>query len=90
VLRHEIQDDPALRFFRDTVVATRGDPWRVVDGLVLCGAQVFVLASSSLVPTIMELAHSMGHEGIQKTLQRLQQHFIMDDDRRLVEEFVRS
>jgi hypothetical protein len=90
VLRHEIQDDPALCFFCDTVVATRGDPWHVVDGLVLRGTQVFVLASSSLVPTIMELAHFVGHEGFQKTLQRLQQHFIVDHDHRLVEEFVRS
>jgi hypothetical protein len=62
----------------------------VVDGLVLCGAQVFVPASSSLVPMIVELAHSVGHEGIQKTLQRLRQHFIVDHDRHLVEEFVRS
>jgi hypothetical protein len=72
------------------VVDTRGDPWCVVDGLVLCGAQVFVPASSSLVPTIVELAHSVGHEGIQKTLQRLWQHFIVDHDRHLVEDFVRS
>jgi hypothetical protein len=88
VLRRELQYDPALRSFRDTVVATRGDPWRVVDGLVLRGDQVFVSASSSLVSTVVELAHSVGHEGIQKTLQRLRQHFVVDHDRRLVEEFV--
>jgi hypothetical protein len=90
VLRCKLQDNPARRSFRDTVVATHGNPWRVVDGFVLCRAQVFVPASSSLVPTVVELAHSVGHEGIQKTLQRLRQHFVVNHDRRLVEEFVRS
>ena len=88
VLRQELQDDPNLRAFRDTVVADRGDPWRLVDGLVLRGTQVFVPATSSLVPTVIELSHSVGHEGIQKTLQRLRQHFLVDHDRRLVEDFV--
>jgi hypothetical protein len=43
-----------------------------------------------LVPTVIELAHSVGHEGIQKTLQRLRHHFLVDHDRRLVEDFVRA
>lgn len=88
-LRRELQDDPTLRAFRDSVVAERGAPWRVEDGLVLRGAQVFVPTSSSLAPTVIELAHSVGHEGIQKTLRRLRQHFVLDHDRRAVEEFVR-
>ena len=88
MLRQELQDDPNLQAFRDTVVADRGDPWRLVDGLVLRGTQVFVPATSPLVPTVLELSHSVGHEGIQKTLQRLRQHFLVDHDRRLVEDFV--
>jgi transposase InsO family protein len=90
VLRRELQDDPELRAFRDTVVADRGEPWRVVDGLVLKGAQVFVHATSQMVAPVIELAHTAGHEGIQKTLQRLRQHFHIDHDRRLVEDFVRA
>jgi len=57
---------------------------------VLRGTQVFVPATSPLVPTVIELSHSIGHEGIQKTLQRLRQHFLVDHDRRLVEDFVRA
>jgi hypothetical protein len=41
-LRRELQEDPALRAYRDGVVAARGDPWRVVDGLVLHGNRVVV------------------------------------------------
>jgi hypothetical protein len=63
-LRHEFQEDSDLRAFRDTVVQDRGTPWRVVDGLVLRGAQVFVPTSFSLVTVVLELAHAGGHGGI--------------------------
>lgn len=56
--------DDALRAFRDTVVTDRGAPWRVVDGLVMRGARVFVLASSPSLPAVLQLVHSAGHEGI--------------------------
>lgn len=72
------------------MVADRSEPRRVVVGLILRGAQVFVQATSTLLPAMLQLAHSTGHEGIQKTLQRLRQDFVIDHDRRLVQEFVRS
>ena len=36
------------------------------------------------------MAHGAGHEGTQKTLQRLRQEFVIDHDRRLVRDFVSS
>jgi hypothetical protein len=36
-LWQELQEDPTLRAFHDSVVADRGAPWLVVDGLVLRG-----------------------------------------------------
>lgn len=39
---------------------------------------------------MLHLAHTAGHEGTQKTLQRLRANFLVDHDRRLVNEFVRS
>jgi hypothetical protein len=90
ILRCELHDDPELWAFRDTVVADRGEPWHVVDGLVLWGTQVFVPVASQLVSSVIKLAHSVGHEGIQKTLQCLRQHFLVDHDRHLVEDFVRA
>jgi hypothetical protein len=89
-LRREMAENSEFRAFRDSVVTDRGEPWHVVDGLVMRGARVFVPAGSAVLPVVLELAHSTGHEGTQKTLQRLRQEFVVEHDRRLVREFVRS
>lgn len=47
-------------------------------------------ASSALLPDVLQLTHAAGHEGVQKTLQRLRQDFVIDHDRRLVRDFVRA
>ena len=71
-------------------MAKRGEPWRLVDGLIMRGARVFVPATSSVLPAVLQLAHGAGHEGTQKTLQQLRQEFVIDHDRRLVRDFVSS
>jgi hypothetical protein len=45
-------------------------------------------ASSKLWPAILEQAHGMGHEGIQKTLQRLRTSFFIPHDTKLVREYI--
>lgn len=72
-----------------SIVADRGEPWRVVDGLILHGNRLFVSASSAVLHEVLHLAHA-GHEGIQRTLQRLRTDFFVDQDRGLVRDFVRS
>jgi len=86
-LRHELATAPHLREFRDTVVVERGAPWRVANGLVMHGARVYIPASSTMLNAAVQLTHA-GHEGVQKTLQRLRQDFFIDHDRRIVHEFV--
>jgi hypothetical protein len=83
-------NDMAMRAFRDSVMQDRGASWCVVDGLVLRGTRVYVPASSALLSDVLQLVHAAGHEGIQKTLQRLCQDFVIDHDRRLVCDFVRA
>jgi hypothetical protein len=39
---------------------------------------------------VLQLAHTAGHEGTQKTLQRLRRDFVVDHDRCIVREFMRS
>jgi hypothetical protein len=39
---------------------------------------------------VLQLAHTAAHEGTQKTLQRLRRDFVVDHDRRIVREFMRS
>jgi hypothetical protein len=47
-----------------------GDPWHTQEGLIMHGNRVLVPASSTLIPAILEVAHSAGHCGVQKTLHR--------------------
>jgi hypothetical protein len=51
---------------------------------------VFVPGSSPILDDILQLAHTEGHEGIQKTLLRLRTEFFVEHDRRIVGDFVRS
>lgn len=54
------------------------------------GSKVFVSGSSMSLPTVLQLAHTAGQEGIQKTLQRLRRDFLVDKDRVVACDFVRS
>jgi hypothetical protein len=67
-----------------------GDPWHTQEGLIMHGSRVFVPASSTLIPAILEAAHSAGHGGVQKTLHRLRSDFFMHKDKALVKDWVRS
>jgi len=62
----------------------------MVDQLLLKNGKVFVPASYDVVPSLLEFAHGLGHEGIQKTLHRLRSDFHIPGDRRLVREYVRN
>jgi hypothetical protein len=65
-LRDELQEDEHLRQVRDTIVAERGDAWRVEDGLILRGSKVFVPAASRALPVVLQLAHTAVHEGYKR------------------------
>jgi hypothetical protein len=54
---------------------TTGEGWTEADGFVLHQGRFFVPASSTFWPQILEHAHSTGHEGVQKTLARVQASF---------------
>jgi hypothetical protein len=52
-LSAELAGDAALRQLRDTVVADRGAPWFVVDGLILYGPRVYIPAMSRVLPAVL-------------------------------------
>jgi hypothetical protein len=89
-LRRELQEDEQLCALRDSIVEERSHPWQVVDGLILHGRRIYLPATSVALHTALQLAHTTGHEGMQRTLQHLRADFFIDNDRRLVHEFVRS
>jgi len=69
-LRQQLAADASLSDTR--AKAGKGeDGWSVVDNLLLKEGKIFVPASYALVPSLLDLAHGMGHEGIQKALHRL-------------------
>ena len=65
-------------------------PWRFDDGFLLHGSRIFVPDHDDLRHQALLLAHSAGHEGVQKTLHRLRADFYIPRDRVLVQDWVRS
>jgi hypothetical protein len=90
-LRREMGTSTDLAVLQDAVTAgERGATWRVQDGLILKEGRVFIPSTSPLVPIVLSLAHTVGHEGTQKTLQRLRAEFYLEHDRRHIRDFVRA
>jgi transposase InsO family protein len=89
-LRVELQADEHLRHLRDTITEACGVPWHVEAGLILYGSRVYVSATSDALLAVLQLAHTAGHEGVQKTLQRLRLNFVVDHDRAIVRDYVRA
>jgi hypothetical protein len=65
-------------------------PWCLADGLLLRGRRLFVPNHGDLRHQVLSLAHSAGHEGVQKTLHHLHADFFIPGDRALVQAWVRS
>jgi hypothetical protein len=73
----------------ELTAGTAGPDWALVDDLVVRRSSLFLPASASVRPTVLEHTHGMGHEGVQKTLHRLRASFTPGDNR-LVHDFIRS
>jgi hypothetical protein len=65
-------------------------PWHFDNGLLLHGSRVFLPDHDDLHHQALQLAHSAGHEGVQKTLHRLRSDFYIPGDRALVRDWVRT
>ena len=75
---------------KDVASGARGEPWAVTDGLITHHGRVMIPATSPLLMEVLRLAHTVAHEGVQKTLQRLRADFYVEHDRRIVRDFVRA
>uniref|UniRef100_A0A8I7BBU6 Reverse transcriptase n=1 Tax=Hordeum vulgare subsp. vulgare TaxID=112509 RepID=A0A8I7BBU6_HORVV len=65
-------------------------PWRLDKGLLLHGRRIFVPNHGDLRHQVLTLAHSAGHEGMQKTLHRLRADFYIPGDGAMFRDRVRS
>jgi len=80
----------ALQLLERLAAGELQGPWRHEDGLLLHGRRIFVPDHGDLRHQALLLAHSAGHEGVQKTLHRLRAEFYIPGDRSLVQDWVRS
>jgi hypothetical protein len=69
---------------------TAGPRWSLVDGMVVHGGRLFMPSSASAWPQVLAHAHGVGHEGVQKTLQRFRTSFSTPGDNRLVCEYIKG
>jgi hypothetical protein len=73
----------------ELTAGTASPDWALVDDLVVRRDRLFLPTSASVWPMVLEHAHGMGHEGVQKTLHRLRASFTPGDNR-LVRDFNHS
>jgi hypothetical protein len=87
-LRQQLHADADLRALMEAARAgDKGEHWRVADGLILVHIKVYVLAASPSLPLLLEHAH--GHEGTEKTLNRLHADFFVPGVHVAVQDLVR-
>jgi len=90
-VRQEINGDYALSALHDAIRGgAKPVQWSVVDSLILFKGRIYISASSSLLPSILDAVHGVGHEGVHKTLHRLRADFHVPNDRVVVQDFVRA
>lgn len=64
-LRREMAASVDLCALWDAIdTSDRGEPWRVMDGLILWDSRVFLPTTSMLLLDVLCLAHTAGHEGV--------------------------
>jgi hypothetical protein len=88
-LRTEIAEFPQTVQLRAQIlegIAPAG--WLEKDGLLLFHRHILLLDDSVLWPMALEQAHTMGHEGSEKTLHRFHAVFYSPHAHRRVQEFV--
>ena len=83
------EDPVACGLLQQQAAGMLEGPWTIADGL-LHGKRVYVPDLQDLRHQVVTLAHTTGHEGVQKTLVRLRSDFHIPGDRKLVQDYVRT
>jgi hypothetical protein len=64
--------------------------WTVQDDLLLFRRKIFIHDASPLWPQLMSFAHDVGHEGIEKTVNRFRASFYNSQAMCRVQEYARG
>jgi hypothetical protein len=90
-LHTELLDRPKAVQLREQLHAwTAPNGWTAVDGILLFQGRAFLPDDSSLWQQVLDHAHTMGHEGSEKTLHWLHTAFYSPTTRCKVHDYVRS
>ena len=90
-LRQANQQDPALVALQEDITSgSRGPPWAITDGLVAFNGRLYLPPGAPLLHEVLTAVHEDGHEGVQRTLHRLQRDFHSPNLRVAVQDFVRA
>jgi hypothetical protein len=90
-LRLESQTDPQATRIREKLqVGEVQEGWSRHEDLLLFKGKIFLPDASSLWPHLLSSAHDSGHEGIEKTLNRLKASFYNQHMLHRVREYVRG
>jgi hypothetical protein len=90
-LRTELQDHlEAMQLQKQLHAGSAPNGWADVDGILMFQGRAFLPDNSSLWQQVLEHAHTIGHEGCEKTLYQLRTTFYNPAARQWVREYVRS
>ena len=84
VRRATREDEDAQHLLQQLAAGALAAPWRLDGGLLLHGSRIFVPDHGDLRHQALLLAHSAGHEGVQKTLHHLRSNFYIPSNHALV------
>lgn len=88
-VRREIQNDNKLGELRDKIIrGEESEIWEAKDGLIFRKGVVYMDSNSDLVRDVMTGFHNSGHEGSQKTMERIRRNFYWRGWKKSVQEFV--
>jgi hypothetical protein len=89
--RVEAESLPEVVAKRKAIEVGTADPrWSLMDGMVVHKGRLFMPSSATTWHQVLAHAHGVGHEGVQKTLQRVRTSFSTPGDNKLVREFIRG
>jgi hypothetical protein len=85
------EQDAELEDLRTQITAgALGEPWSVVDGIVLYQKHIYIPTNFPLLQATLSAIHNDSHEGIQRALHRLHRAFHVPSARKIVQDFVRA
>ncbi|WVZ53447.1 hypothetical protein U9M48_004387 [Paspalum notatum var. saurae] len=88
-LRRATATHPALVVLRDQILdGSRGEPWSVVDGVLLFKGRAYLSPDSPILLEILAATHDTGHERAEKTLHRFRRDFHMPSARAIIQDMV--